>query len=63
MIIANDEIPKIRISGIQVDRKTYFTSLPLKPQCLNFNANIGISDTSSHELIRTPARIKNKAHE
>ena len=60
MIIANYEIPKMTTNGQQVIKKRYFTSLPLNDQCLNFKANIGISDTSSHELIRIPARRKYK---
>jgi len=47
MIIANDEIPKMTTNGQQVIKKRYFTSLPLNDQCLNFKANIGISDTST----------------
>ena len=62
-MIANAEIPKMATNGQQVIKKIYFTSLPLKPQCLNFKANIGISDTSSHELIKIPAMIKYNTHE
>lgn len=63
IMIANDEIPKITTNGIQVSKKRYFTSFPLKPHCLNFKANIGTSETSNHELIKTPARRKYKVHE
>ena len=34
--------------------KPYFSSLPRKPQCLNFKANMGISATSSQQLMKMP---------
>lgn len=41
----------------------YFTSLPLKPQCLNFRANMGISATSIQELKRIPSNSNGMNHE
>ncbi len=43
---------------VGIGEQMYFTSLPFHPQCLNFSANIGISDTSSHELTNIPIRIR-----
>ena len=63
MMMANDEMPKMATNGMHVMRKIYFTSFPFHPHCLNFNANIGISETKSQELTKTPTRIRQPAHE
>ena len=48
--------PNKKSMTTEVKIKPYFTSFPCHPQCLNFRANIGISDTNSHELRHTSAR-------
>ena len=63
MMIANAVTPKTISNGTQVIRNRYLTWLPFHPQCLNFRANIGISDTSSQQLSNIMQTTTGSIHE